>query len=446
MTAVAVTAFPAPALARAAAARVVAAVLFERRSLATALPRELAQLHAAQSRAAAQDLAYNTLRFAQRTRLLLPRLLERPLKRRDGLLEALLLVGLTQLLELGTPAHAAVASTVEAAGLIERDWARGLCNAVLRRADRERAALQQSLLLDPVARHAHPGWFIDALETAWGADAADRILAAGNRPPPMTLRVNQRLATRERVAAELAEAGFATSPCRWADAGLRLVEPVDIAALPGFADGRISVQDEAAQLAAVLLDPRPGQRVLDACAAPGGKTAQIAEREAALAQLVAVEVDPRRTRLIDDTLRRLRLPASVVTADAAAVASWWDGRPFDRILLDAPCSGTGVIRRHPDIKHLREPADIPRLAEQQARLLDALWPLLAPGGQLVFVTCSVLPAEGDAVVADFLSRQAAARVLPVAADWGLPTRHGRQLLPGNPDDTDGFFHACLAHA
>jgi len=436
--------FPAPSIARAAAARVVAAVLIDGRSLATALPRELSRLHAAPSRAATQDLAYNTLRFTHRMRFLLPRLLERPLKRRDGEVEALLLVGLTQLLELGTPAHAAVASTVEACGLIDRDWARGLCNAVLRRADRDRDALTRAIDLDAEARHAHPAWFIEAVQAAWG-EAATAILAAGNRPPPMTLRVNRRAGSREEAAARLERAGLRTSPCRWAADGLRLAAAADTAALPGFADGGISVQDEAAQLAADLLDLAPGLRVLDACAAPGGKTAHIAEREPQLAELVAVEQDAQRARLIDDTLRRLRLSARLVTADATEVAGWWDGRPFDRVLLDAPCSGSGVIRRHPDIKHLRRAEDIARLAARQARLLDALWPLLAPGGRLVYVTCSVLPQEGDDVIVGFLARQPAARALPITTGWGQATAHGRQILPGSPDDTDGFFHACLTH-
>jgi 16S rRNA (cytosine967-C5)-methyltransferase len=445
MSAAPATTLPAPALARAAAARIVAQVLNEGRSLATALPQELARLHARESRAAAQDLACNTLRYAHRTRFLLPRLVPRPLKRRDGVLEALLLVGLTQLLELGTPAHAAVASTVEATGLIDRDWARGLCNAVLRRADRERQALEDAVLQAPEAALAHPAWLIEDLESAWG-EAARGVFEAGNRPPPMTLRVNRRETSREELAARYAAAGLATLPCCWAIDGLRLADPRDVASLPGFADGQLSVQDEAAQLAVDLLDLEAGLRVLDACAAPGGKTAQIAEREPALAALVAVEQDPRRAGLIEDTLRRLRLSARVHTADAAAVETWWDGQPFDRILLDAPCSGTGVIRRHPDIKHLRRPEDIPPLAERQMRLLGALWPLLAPGGRLVYVTCSVLPAEGDEVIAGFLAREPTAGVLPIAAGWGRPTRHGRQLLPGDADDTDGFFHACLTRA
>jgi 16S rRNA (cytosine967-C5)-methyltransferase len=228
--------------------------------------------------------------------------------------------------------------------------------------------------------------------------------------------------------------------------GLRLETPVDITALPGFADGMLSVQDEAAQLATGLLDLAAGQRVLDACAAPGGKTAHIAETQPDLAELVAVEHEAQRTRLIDDGLRRLRLAATTRTADASMPADWWDGRPFDRILLDAPCSATGVIRRHPDIKHLRTAADIEQLAAQQGRLLDALWPLLAPGGRLVYVTCSVLPAEGEETVAAFLQRQPAALALGLDVGWGLATAHGRQTLPGDEDDMDGFFYACLARA
>jgi 16S rRNA (cytosine967-C5)-methyltransferase len=434
-----------PAVSRAAAARVVAAVLGEGRSLATALPAELLRLHAARMRGATQDLSYNTLRFAHRLRPLLECLLERPLKRRDADIEALLLVGLTQLLELRTPPHAAVASTVDACGLLGKDWARGLCNAVLRRADRERARLEGITAANPEALHAHPRWLVEALRQAWGSHA-EAVLEAGNRQPPMTLRVNRQAATREAVAAHLEQAGFPVRDCRWSGDGLRLVRPVDTAAMPGFVDGLFSIQDEAAQLAIGLLALAPGQRVLDACAAPGGKTAHIAEAEPALRELVAIEQDPQRTRLIEDGLRRLRLAATVRTGDAGQPADWWDGQPFDRILLDAPCSASGVIRRHPDIKHLRSAADIPRLASEQQRLLEALWPLLAPGGRLVYVTCSVLPAEGEEVIASFLRDHSEARSVLPAVEWGLETLHGRQTLPGDADDLDGFFYACLEHA
>lgn len=426
--------------ARAAAARVVATVLEEGRSLTSALPPQLAKVRSARARAAAQDLAYNTLRFALRLQPLLESLLDRPLKRKDAELQALLLVGLTQLLELDTPAHAAVASTVAACSLLDRDWAKGFCNAVLRRADRERLALLARR--DQIA-HAHPGWLVDALETQWPADAA-QVLAAGNRAPPMTLRVNVHKRSRVEALARLETAGLPARPCDFASAGIRLDRPCDTQAIPGFADGELSVQDEAAQFAVTLLDLQPGLSVLDACAAPGGKTAQLLESQVDLGRVLALDVDAERCRLLSSTLRRLGLAASVKTADATTPAAWWDGRPFDRILLDAPCSATGVIRRHPDIKHLRTPADIERLTLLQDRLLQALWPLLAPGGILLYITCSMLPAEGSERIAAFLAREPGARALPLAAEWARSVPHGLQILPGD-HDMDGFYYACLVH-
>lgn len=428
------------ALSRAAAARAVSAVIDEQRSLTSALPAELSQIRSARARGAAQDLAYNTLRFAWRLQALLNELMERPLKRKDADVHALLLVGLTQLLELDTPAHGAVDSTVSAVALMGKQWAKGLCNAVLRRADRERTRLAMQLTQD---WYAHPPWLVERLQQAWPSEA-ESILRAGNQAPPMTLRVNLAKHPRATALARLAEAGIAASAGLFAPAAVRLARPCDIQTIPGFADGEFSVQDEAAQLAVGLLALDSGQRVLDACAAPGGKTAQILECAPDLAEVVAVESDPLRTRRLHDTLRRLRLTARVLTADAAQTDGWWDGQRFDRILLDAPCSATGVIRRHPDIKFLRHDTDLAPLGHLQGRLLDALWPLLAPGGRLVYVTCSVLPEEGEQQVEAFLARTPEARAVPIAAIWGQGLRYGRQTFPGQ-DDLDGFYFACLEY-
>ncbi|MDE2121076.1 MAG: 16S rRNA (cytosine(967)-C(5))-methyltransferase RsmB, partial [Betaproteobacteria bacterium] len=312
--------------------------------------------------------------------------------------------------------------------------ARGLVNALLRRLQGQRDELLAQALQHPEARYNHPAWWIDALRTAWPGDW-ERVLELAAQAPPMTLRVNRRWGPRERYLELLAEAGLqADAPQEpGLEQALVLARPVPVAQLPLFDQGAVSVQDASAQLAAGLLDPRPGLRVLDACAAPGGKTAHILEL--ADCEVLALERDPERAERIGETLARLRLPPAVVrVADASHPAQWWDGRPFDRILLDAPCSASGISRRHPDIRWLRRPQDIAALAAQQHALLDALWPLLRPGGRLVYATCSQFPAEGLEQAAGFLARHADALALAAPG----------QILPGRSPERDGFFYAVFA--
>lgn len=422
------------------AARAVAAVLARGRSLDDVLPGELAEL-AGPDRGLAAELAYGSLRLAPRLGWLLNRLLKRPLDRREPLVHALLLTGLYQLGSLRTPAHAAINETVNAVREAGKDWAAGLANAVLRRYQRERDSLEARADAVDAARFAHPVWLLEAIRRDWPRHA-EGIFTANNARAPMTLRVNRRRggveAYRERLAAE----GLAAAPHPHAPEALVLERPVDVAALPGFAAGEVSVQDAAAQLAAGLLAPQPGMRVLDACAAPGGKTAHLLEGWPELGELVAVDSDAGRLDRAAENLARLGLAARLVHADAARPEDWWDGRPFDRILLDAPCTATGVIRRHPDIKALRRPRDVEVLAARQARLLDALWPLLSPGGALLYATCSVLAAENSRQVSAFLLRHPDAAAPPLAVDWGRPAGVGRQILPGEAD-MDGFFYALL---
>jgi len=311
---------------------------------------------------------------------------------------------------------------------------------VLRRYQREQAVLDAAAEAEPVARHAHPHWLLTRLQQDW-PDDWQAVCAANNARAPMTLRVNTLRGSPADYQQRLTEAGLAATSQPHAPAALVLTEPTDVAALPGFAAGDVSVQDAAAQLAAPLLDVQAGQRVLDACAAPGGKTAHLLENNPS-AELVALDNDAARLDRVAETLARLQLAARLLHADAGQVVDWWDGKPFDRILLDAPCSASGVIRRHPDIKALRRAVDIDALAAQQARLLDALWPCLAPGGKLLYVTCSVLAAENGRQVKTFLARTPDAAALPLAADWGRPAGHGRQILPGEAD-MDGFFYALL---
>jgi len=427
---------------RAAAARAVRAVLEQGRSLSDCLPPLLDALPV-RDRGLAQELAYGTLRWYRRLDALLDTFLDKPLKRKDGDLRALLLVGLYQLLYLDTPAHAAVNETVAAVPGSKR-WARGLVNGVLRSAQREADARLEALDDNAGVRLSHPDWLLEAWRRDWGDALAERIAAANNARPPMVLRVNRRRMSRDDYLARLVVAGIEARALPEPDA-VQLARPLPVAELPGFAEGEVSVQDAAAQWAAELLEPAPGQRVLDACAAPGGKTAHIAEREPGLAALVALDVDAERLGRVRDNLQRLGLVADCVQGDAAQPGDWWDGQPFDRILLDAPCSATGVIRRHPDIKWLRRASDIEALARTQAVMLDALWPLLAPGGMLLYATCSTLRSEDDCQLTAFLDRTPAARIRPVGQPAEAEVTQGWQLLPGEglPPGHDGFYYARL---
>ncbi|MDU4056015.1 MAG: 16S rRNA (cytosine(967)-C(5))-methyltransferase RsmB [Pseudomonas oryzihabitans] len=425
---------------RVAATRALAAVLAGRASLGSSLPEQLAKVDP-RDRALAQDLAFGTARWQPRLSLLAEKLLQKPFKAGDRDLEALLLIGLYQLFHTRIPAHAAIGETVGCVDKLKKSSAKGLLNAVLRRAQREYDSLLPALEHDPAARLAHPRWLQKALKARW-PEHWEAIATANNLHPPLILRVNRRQGSRDAYLAELAAAGIEAVPCAFSADGIRLLQPQDVTALPGFAAGRLSVQDEAAQLAAELLELAPGQRVLDACAAPGGKTCHLLEREPGLAEVVALDADAGRLQRVEQNLARLGLTARTLAADGRAVADWWDGTPFQRILLDAPCSATGVIRRHPDIKLTRQASDIAPLVQLQGELLDALWPTLEVGGILVYATCSVLPEENSSNLAAFLARTPGARELDIPATWGLAQPHGRQLLP-QPDGHDGFYYCKL---
>lgn len=425
---------------RLVAVRVLLEVLRHGRSLSAALPPALAALSST-DRAFAQALAYGVVRWHPRLAALAAQLLRKPFKGRDADLECTLLLGLHQLRDTRVPAHAAVSETVALANQLNKSWARGLLNGVLRRYQREREALERTVDADPEARTAHPEWLIQAVRAAWPA-TWETILVANNAQPPFTLRVNARSGSRDSYLETLAAAGIAARPAPHTRHGVILEAPRPVEQVPGFAAGQVSVQDGAAQLAAQLLDPQPRERVLDACAAPGGKTAHILERQPQLAEVWAVDRDATRLAQVEQTLTRLGLDAKRVTGDAAAPEAWWDGRPFDRILLDAPCSATGVIRRHPDIKLLRRAADVAGLVEQQRAILEGVWPLLRPGGMLLYATCSILPAENTEQVLAFQRAHPDAQLVPLATDWGHATAAGRQVLPGE-DEMDGFFYACL---
>ncbi len=428
---------------RAEAAKAVNAVVAQGRSLDAVLGELDEQLNPA-DRPLLKMLCYGTLRHHFRLREDLRKLLERPLKARDSVIESLLAIGLFQLIDTRIPDHAAVSMTVEAARLLRRPKYAGLINAVLRNFLRQDIGRQEAG--DDESRFNHPAWFIDALRADW-PDDWQQILEANNDRAPMWLRVNQKRTTTTDYIDRLAQADDGHGVLSGIIHAIRLAKPVPVAELPGFADGDVSVQDAAAQIAAPWLLMGGGSRILDACAAPGGKTGHLLELASPDSTLTAIELDPERIASIHENLERLRLDATVQAADASKPKEWWDGQPYDRILLDAPCSASGVIRRHPDIKLLRRASDIEALAGLQTRLLEALWPLLAPSGRLLYVTCSVLAAENDAVVGDFLARHSDARedrVLPNynIRDLMVEKTCGVQVLPGS-QGLDGFYFACL---
>lgn len=424
---------------RAMAAVALGQVLDAGCSLTTALPVALERT-APRDHGLLRELCYGVCRWQPQLQYLLDAVLKRPLDPQESVLRALLLTGLYQLHRLRIPPHAAVAETVAAARQLGKAWAAGLSNAVLRAFLRRRTELLTQVEADACARTAHPPWLLARLQQDWPDDWL-AVVAANNAHPPMTLRVNQQRGDRAAYQTRLAAAGQEATPTAPAPAALTLRRPLDPLTLPGFAEGWASVQDAAGQLAAPLLDAEVGMRVLDACAAPGGKTAHWLELTPGL-RLTALDVDAKRLARVQDTLSRLGLAAQLVAGDAARPETWWDGQPYERILLDAPCSATGVIRRHPDIKLLRREADIAALAARQRDLLTALWPLLRPGGRLLYATCSVLRQENEQVAAAFLAAQPDAAELALPPAWGRAQRRGRQILPGEAD-MDGFYYALI---
>ena len=401
-------------------------------------------------RAAIQAIALGTVRWYLRLAPAVLPLASTSSGELDPRLRVLLVCAVHQLEYSAHPPASSVAAAVDAIRLLALARAAGLVNAVLRRYLRERAQLLAAVDRGVAARHAHPAWLVRTLGQAW-PDDLEQMLAANNAHPPLCLRVDRARGTLPDYLAELATAGIAATEVAGVDSALCLSAPLPVQEIPGFAQGRVSVQDASAQLAAVLLAPRPGERVLDACAAPGGKTGALLERAGGEIELVALDSNAQRLQRVAENLARLRRHAQLVPADLRAEPAWWDGRPFDAILLDAPCSATGVLRRHPDIKLLRRAADLPRLAATQLELLRACWRLLRPGGRLLYCTCSVLPVENAAVVEAFLAAEASASLSwpPQAANCSPPLRSttaGWQILPLAKTGGDGFYYACLTRA
>lgn len=422
---------------RICAARIIAAV-YAGRSLTDALAISCAQ---GESQPFIQAICYGVLREYPRHRLLLRRLLKKPFKPADGDIDALAQAALYQIDRMRVPPHAAVNESVQAAKHMGKAWASGLLNALLRRYLREGKELNAHLDEDEEARLRMPTWLLRRLRQdwpgQWQAIAEASALQAG-----LTLRVNRMRIDPRGYAQLLAEQAIAASPHAHAPEALMLDKAMPVELLPGFAEGLVSVQDAGAQLAAALLNAARGERVLDACAAPGGKSCHILERVGGDLDLTAVDLDATRLLRVGENLNRLGLKARCCVGDGAEPAGDWAQGGYQRILLDAPCSATGVIRRHPDIKVLRKPDDLPVLVDLQRRCLEALWALLAPGGMLLYATCSILPEENEWQLAGFLAHHGDARELPIEASWGMARQVGRQTLPGE-EGMDGFYYACL---
>jgi len=419
------------------AALVLSRVLQDGQSLTAVLDAALKSIESSKDRAFIQALCYGVCRYYHRLDFVLSELLDKPLKDQD--VKALALVGLYQLKYMRVKPHAAVSETVLAAR--KKPWAKALINALLRRYLREQNSLEQKADNVQSAAVSHPDWLIKHIEQDW-PQQAPKILLENNQQPPMALRVNLARISRDQYLQQSSAQGIAAVAVDFCSSAILLDKPVAVDLLPGFAEGLVSVQDVAAQLAAELLEVQPGHRVLDVCAAPGGKAAHILEYQPQLKELVAVDIDESRMQRVTENLGRSRLAATLVVGDAANSQDWWDGQLYDRILLDAPCSALGVIRRHPDIKLLRKAEDIKPLQALQLSILNAVWPLLASGGIMLYATCSILKQENEQQIHAFLAEHPDAVELPIDAAWGFAGSHGRQIMTGE-SAMDGFYYARL---
>lgn len=424
---------------RALAARIISELLASKGSLSSHL-KEHSEFSEYQL---LQEYCYGCCRWFELLRFFVDSLLSKPLKKKDSDILVLLLIGLYQLRELRTPDHAAINETVNATLDLQKPWAKGLVNAVLRNFLRQRDELESLANEQGLAViHSHPHWLVQSLSQQWPEQFED-LLSTNNRRPPMTLRVNKSRVSRDDYLKDLEAAGIPAQAGELAGTAIYLDSPHPVNTLPGFFDGNVSIQDEASQLVPGILDLKAGQRVLDACAAPGGKTCHILESECSLTELVALDRSPERLARVNENLNRLQLSAKTLCGDASKTSTWWDGALFDRILIDAPCSATGVIRRHPDIKILRTEESIQTLQQEQLAILKAVWSLLAPDGLLLYTTCSVLGEENSRLIEQFLKQQNNAKYEGVMADWGVECSYGRQLLPLEQIGPDGFFYSLL---
>ena len=419
------------------AAKVLTSVIRDGQSLTAALNNTLGVVESDKDRAFIQALCYGVCRNFHRLDYILSQMLDKPLKDLD--VKALALIGLYQLKFMRVKSHAAVSETVLAAR--KKPWAKALINALLRSYLRGQEGFEQKADNVKSALVSHPDWLIQQIEQDWPMQA-QQIFQQNNEQPPMALRVNLANISQDQYLQKLRDQGIEAEAVSFCRSAILLNKPAVVNILPGFNEGWVSVQDTAAQLAAELLDVQIGHRVLDVCAAPGGKAAHILEHQPKVRELVAVDIDKLRLQRVNDNFQRLKLSAKLIVGDASKPEDWWDGQLFDRILLDVPCSALGVIRRHPDIKLLRRAEDISTLQVLQQRIMTAVWPLLAPGGIMLYATCSILKQENEQQIEAFLATNANAIEVPINADWGLVRRYGRQILTGE-SAMDGFYYALI---
>lgn len=427
--------------ARADAARIINDVIQHHRSLNGLLAKTLPLLNE-NERSLCQQLCYGVLRWQPQLQAIAEQLIQKPLKKKDGDINALLLCGLYQLRAMRIPAHAALSETVNATKTLGKQWAKGFVNASLRNYQRNQAQFDDKALQHDSAKYAHPVWLLDLFSQDW-PEQWQHITEANNQQPPMMLRVNQQHYSQSEYLEQLKQAEISASALPNVSHGVLLDSPCDVFLLPGFSDGHVSVQDGAAQRVIDLLDIQAGQRILDACSAPGGKTCHILEVEPSN-RVLAIDIDSERLQQIKQNTDRLQLNVEMIAADAGNIDAWWNGEKFDRILIDAPCSGTGVIRRHPDIKLLRRPEDIASLVDKQRQLLESLWPLLNTNGLLVYTTCSIIQQENEQQIMHFLKNHPEAEEVLAQAEPATRRPVGYQRLPGD-DQLDGFYYACLRH-
>ncbi|MAD57394.1 MAG: 16S rRNA (cytosine(967)-C(5))-methyltransferase [Porticoccus sp.] len=430
--------------ARIATINIITGILKNSGSLSKLLPYYISKVHRL-DQPLVRELSYGTLRYYPKFQLYINFLLKKPLKEKDKDIEAVLVCAIYQITETRVPTHAAVHESVEACKVLKKSWASSLVNAVLRRFMREKISIDAELAGSEIFESSHPMWLISALKTAW-PNQVGSIVEANNSKPPMTLRVNENLSDQDKYINLLNKKNIGASPTKISLTGVTLKKPLEVSSLPNFSKGAVSVQDEAAQLSVGLLKLGPKQKILDACCAPGGKTGHILEYIQKNCQensyVTCIDISKKRLDRVQENIDRLGLKAKLIVCDVLKTENWWDDILFDRILLDAPCSATGVIRRNPDIKLLRKPVDIDTLSILQLELLDTLWKTLKKDGLLLYATCSTLPQENDMVISEFLDCRSDAVTEKIDLRFGIQTIHGKQLLP-SVDGHDGFYYARL---
>jgi 16S rRNA (cytosine967-C5)-methyltransferase len=424
---------------RLAATQIVTQLLLGKGSLSSLMGPAQIQV-ADQDKSLLQELCFGVCRYHPQLQIYLELLIDKPLRNKDTDIQALILLGLYQLIHTRIPDHAAIGASVEVTRSLKKEWASKLVNGVLRQFQRDKESLAKIATEKKIFQSNHPEWLDGMFSKYWPQQWPD-IIQASQSHPPFCLRINTNKISRDEYIALLAELNIHALPTSFSPYGIRLKNPCNPNTLPLFAEGLISVQDESAQLSADLLNLQPGLRVLDACCAPGGKTGHLLELQPDL-QVTALELEERRLQRVRENLQRLNLRADIICGDATKPEVWWDGKLFDRILIDAPCSATGIIRRHPDIKILRKPDDITKLADIQLKMLQNLWPLLKPNGILLYATCSIIPKENAKIIEQFLKQQTDAFEDKIIAGWGLEQTCGRQLLP-QVEGHDGFYYARL---